>query len=94
MGKFPSLSEQFKNLRESFHHNFTYLVNKQYRTEQDLLVSNEKYEERLTICKGCDRFDKEQTRCMECGCFLKVKATRGPEPCPLDKWKDETSNKR
>ena len=94
MGKFPTLFEQFNNLRESFHHNFTYLVSKEYRQEQDLMVSKEVFQERLTICKGCDRFDKDQTRCMECGCFLMIKARLAPEFCPLGKWKDETSNKR
>ena len=94
MGKFPTLFEQFNNLREAFHHNFTYLVSKEYRQEQDLMVSKEVFQERLTICKGCDRFDKDQTRCMECGCFLMIKARLTPEFCPLGKWKDETSNKR
>ena len=41
-----------------------------------------------------DKYHKDQTRCMECGCFLMIKARLVPELCPIGKWKDETSNKR
>lgn len=46
----------------------------------------ELYNSRLDICKGCDQFDAKSTRCLNCGCFLKVKASWNSEKCPLNKW--------
>lgn len=83
---YPSLSKQFNNLRESFHHNITYLTNKRYREKVKLMISDEKIEERMSICRECDRYDASQNRCMECGCFMAFKARFGNESCPLHKW--------
>lgn len=49
-------------------------------------VSEEEFAKRLDICKKCDKFDSLNTRCKECGCFLKVKASWNSEKCPLDFW--------
>jgi hypothetical protein len=43
-------------------------------------------EGRLAICRACDRFDAEQGRCRECGCYLAVKVRAAAESCPLGKW--------
>lgn len=40
---------------------------------------------RLSICGGCPRFTSEG-RCLECGCFMKIKAAFVTSKCPLEKW--------
>jgi hypothetical protein len=53
-------------------------------------VSETAYEERQAICRGCDRFRSEDSRCAECGCYIDIKAARlttpGESDCPLGKW--------
>lgn len=56
---------------------------------------------RLAICEGCPMFDAKKRKCLDCGCFMDVKATllkhRNPKKlgrielthCPLGKWADE-----
>ena len=48
-------------------------------------------EQRLSICKSCDKFNAENTTCNECGCFLQIKSYWASEKCPLDKWGHEVS---
>jgi len=43
-------------------------------------------EERLEVCNSCERYDKESTRCKECGCFMEYKAFIPFAKCPLGKW--------
>ena len=46
-------------------------------------------EERLAICSTCEFGEKEITltsRCKNCGCFLKAKASCTDCSCPLGKW--------
>ena len=43
-------------------------------------------EERLAICKGCDRLFKPTMTCKECGCFMKVKTHMKSQKCPIGKW--------
>ena len=49
-------------------------------------VDDETFSKRMEICKSCDLFNSEQDRCMQCGCFLNVKASWKSEKCPVDKW--------
>jgi len=88
MSEYPSLSNQFNNLRESFHHNITYLTNKKYREKTRLMLSEEEFKERMSICERCNRYDSLQSRCTECGCFMLLKARLGTEDCPLGKWNE------
>ena len=41
---------------------------------------------RYSICKSCERFNKERTTCMECGCYMKNKTLVPGAKCPLKKW--------
>jgi hypothetical protein len=91
MSDYPSLSKQLNNLRQSFHHNITYLTNRAYREKVSIMVSEEDFEKRMSICKKCDRYDESQSRCMECGCFMLLKARLGTESCPLYKWNEITN---
>lgn len=44
------------------------------------------YQDRLNICKSCDRYFKLTGTCKECGCFMRVKAKIAPLSCPSKKW--------
>lgn len=51
----------------------------------------EKYklsDERLAICKACDRYALKygQGQCLECGCFMAYKTKMKSASCPLGKW--------
>lgn len=68
-------------------------------TEQELdavtpvdLLDSENYtnknirNERMDICKGCDRLFKPTRQCKECGCFMALKTWLKNADCPLGKW--------
>ena len=55
------------------------------------------YDERLSICRGCEFYNNENPKrptCKECGCFLLVKAGWASESCPLKKWVATTEKKK
>ena len=49
------------------------------------LADEEVYNQRLEVCRGCDRFENNRF-CRECGCFMDLKAKIEVAECPLDKW--------
>ena len=49
------------------------------------IADEEVYNQRLEICRGCDRFENNRF-CKECGCFMDLKAKIEVAECPLDKW--------
>lgn len=54
-----------------------------------LKQNNELYEERIAICKQCDKYNIDKVlgaRCNECGCRLRAKARIPEATCPLNKW--------
>ena len=53
-------------------------------------VSDEVYEKRLNICRSCEHFDAQLTKCNHCGCLLNIKARWPTEACPIKKWLAET----
>lgn len=42
-------------------------------------------DERLNICKTCDRYNNDI--CKECGCIMSLKTMFPYSECPLNKWK-------
>lgn len=50
------------------------------------LVSDEVYEERLAVCRGCHYYDDSKNECRECGCYLNHKAKDPFASCPIDQW--------
>jgi hypothetical protein len=56
------------------------------------LLSSENYttknirDNRLDICKDCDRLFKPTRTCRECGCFMAAKTWLKDADCPLGKW--------
>lgn len=51
-----------------------------------LIVSEEKAEERMSICKTCNYFVAEYSRCSNCGCSMFVKTKLQAMKCPIGKW--------
>lgn len=53
------------------------------------------YEERINICKSCDKFINYKNiiyRCGECQCVLNIKARMSGQSCPLKKWNKESNS--
>jgi hypothetical protein len=40
---------------------------------------------RFDVCKGCDKLTTT-FKCMECGCYMKLKVKLNNSTCPLNKW--------
>jgi len=83
--QYPSLGQQAKNLAQFSWELIQYIHNSK---GGPLMVSDEIYKERTTICKSCIKFDDLENKCMECGCFVPAKAKMILDSCPLNKWKD------
>lgn len=83
---YPSLLKQGKNLAE-----FSFELIKNAMKTGALHVSEEIKSQRLEICRNCEKYDAEQIRCIECGCFLESKTSFSLDSCPIGKWTE--SNK-
>jgi len=53
---------------------------------EDILVTDEVYNTRMSICNGCEFFRKEDKRCSQCGCFMEAKTRFKKTYCPVNKW--------
>jgi len=53
------------------------------------MATDEEKERRAEICSTCPSLRKEEYRCGECGCYLKLKIPMETSTCPLSKWKKE-----
>ena len=53
-------------------------------------VPNNIYEDRIAICKSCDKYLSLLGNCSICKCFMKVKARIAPMACPQKYW-DKTT---
>jgi peroxiredoxin len=47
-------------------------------------LSTDEYQTRLAICDTCDR--RRENTCLECGCYLPLKAKGRAFECPIKKW--------
>lgn len=63
-----------------FENMFTYIENIDETIKADL----ELYEERLGVCKMCERLINGM--CNACGCFVEMRAAIHHNKCPYDKW--------
>ena len=79
--QYPSLPEQGKNLAK-----FSFDLIKNALQTGALIVSAEVQAQRLEICKVCEWYDAEQTRCKHCGCYLPAKVSFALDSCPVKKW--------
>lgn len=48
------------------------------------LVDDDTRNNRWVICQACPRLQND--RCLECGCFMKVKVAFITSKCPLENW--------
>ena len=80
---YPHISEQMKNASIAA----VSFVNDLIKGAP-LFVEEKEVSRRLEICKGCEWFDHEQTRCKKCGCNMNLKTRLESAHCPLDppKW--------
>ena len=53
---------------------------------EGVLVTEEIYNTRMNICKGCEFFIQETKRCTQCGCFMEGKTRLKKAFCPVHKW--------
>jgi len=81
LSEFPSAFQQARNLAKEM-----WKTGKNAAKGLPVLVSAEEGFQRMETCEGCDRFDKETSRCKECGCFMKTKTQLASATCPLNKW--------
>lgn len=49
-------------------------------------ASDEKAEQRLSICLECPELLKLTKQCKKCGCFMQFKTKLDKAICPLNKW--------
>ncbi|MCC8042753.1 MAG: DUF6171 family protein [Oscillospiraceae bacterium] len=54
---------------------------------EDQKVYDEVYKEQLEICKRCDSL--EEGTCLECGCYVEMRAIKKRLTCPSGLWKIE-----
>lgn len=45
---------------------------------------DETYEQRLTICRSCDKLN--EGTCLKCGCYVEIRAYIAKSVCPGKKW--------
>lgn len=76
--KFPNLFNAASSLLR--------LIRALFRREP-VLVAQEVLDERLETCYACKRFEANDRQCLECTCFIDLKAQLDTETCPLKKWK-------
>lgn len=50
----------------------------------ELKVEQTLYDERLVICKTCDKL--VDGLCRACGCYVELRAVMKKHRCPYDKW--------
>lgn len=67
--------EYFKNMYEYIQH-----------LEPDIKTKEAEYEQRLQICKTCEKL--QNGMCRVCGCFVEMRAAVAKNVCPapLKKW--------
>lgn len=44
------------------------------------------YQSCLETCSNCERLEQKQGICLECFCYVALKAAMKTEQCPLNKW--------
>lgn len=75
----PSVMEMAKNLTRDG----TKII-KNALSGNNTLVDDDTRIQRWAICQECPLLQND--RCMQCGCFMKVKVAFQTSVCPLGKW--------
>lgn len=83
--KKPSLLVRGGNLLTSLAH-----AGKHFLETGEVLVEEEEFLDRINICRTnkCERYsvDEDGDECLECGCYLNIKAWGAGFTCPLLLW--------
>lgn len=53
------------------------------------ITSEEERNKRFSICEACEYFNKSNTTCDKCGCYLEKKTAWRTSSCPIGKWGPE-----
>lgn len=75
----PTAMEMAKNLMKDG----TAIIKNAFSGNKTLVDDGERVR-RWNICTECPRLQNE--RCLECGCFMKVKVAFQTSKCPLGNW--------
>lgn len=51
---------------------------------QNVRAKEQLYEERLLLCKACEKLS--EGTCLSCGCYVELRAVVADSHCPLEKW--------
>lgn len=78
----PSTMEMMRNLFKS-----SKAIIGGVLAHEGMLVFDDVFERRMSICKECPFFIQESKRCSKCGCFMEKKAMFKKTECPIGKWK-------
>ena len=56
------------------------------RIDENIKVSEQEYEKRLSICKQCESLLSGM--CLKCGCYVELRAMKKKQKCPNipNKW--------
>jgi len=49
-------------------------------------LHNLEAKQRLQICEKCNFLDLANYKCLECGCFMRLKVMMPTARCPKSKW--------
>jgi hypothetical protein len=77
----PSAGQMARNLGKSIFSNAVSVAQ-----GNDLRLTPDEANRRLSICKNCEFFEALSQRCSKCGCFMAVKSYLKAEKCPVGKW--------
>ncbi len=47
-------------------------------------ASDKLMEKRIGVCRDCSR--REKSTCLECGCYIEIRAMKQESYCPQKKW--------
>jgi hypothetical protein len=75
------------DLKRNIHENqINDAIDKLTRNKKIKCVSDEVYQFRLLQCRDC-KYLESGTTCLQCGCFVQIRAKLAEEGCPLSKHK-------
>jgi hypothetical protein len=77
----PSVGQMARNLGRSVVSNAVSVAQ-----GNNLRLTPEEANRRLSICKKCEFFEALSQRCSKCGCFMAVKSYLKAEKCPVGRW--------
>jgi len=77
--RFPTKTRMAKNFASSMAQTFKHAASTGEVTANPATVAK-----RIEICESCE--NKSGIRCLECGCFIRLKAALATSKCPIGKW--------